>query len=196
MWTRPLNFIFYYAGWFACILGPAWNRPLGGAFIALGLVGCHLALARRRRDELELMLWAGGIGLVVDTLQIALGMLSFPVGSLVAWLPPPWLIVLWVQFAATFHYSMRWLQGRPVLAALFGIIGGPLAFDAGRRLGVVEFHTAVWPTLLSLALVWGAVMPTFMWIAARQSGREGLGEYRSFDALAYARRWNFTSRSS
>ena len=176
--AQGLNFILYYAGWFACILGPAWGYPWTGTLIALALIAAHLGLARRRRDELELMLWSGAIGTAMDTLQIAIGTLYFPIGSVVSWLPPPWLIVLWIQFAATFHFSMRWLKGRPWIAALFGAVGGPLAFAAGRRLDVVQFHAAVWPSLLSLAVVWGAVMPLLLAIAARHAGREGLGEYR------------------
>lgn len=173
-----LNFLIYYAGWFACILGPAWGYPWTGTAIAVVLIACHLALARRRGDEATLMLWAMGVGLVVDTAQIALGALRFPVGSLVAWLPPPWLVVLWAQFAGTFHFSMSWLKGRPWTAAAFGAVGGPLAFYAGQRLGVVEFAPSVWPSLLSLAVAWAVAMPLLLGRAARQDGQEGVGQYR------------------
>ncbi len=173
-----LNFALYYAGWFACILGPAWGYPWTGTAIAVALIACHLALARRRRDEIELMVWAMALGTVLDTVQIALGALRFPVGSVVAWLPPPWLIVLWAQFAATFHFSMGWLKGRPWTAAAFGAVGGPLAFLAGRRLGVVEFHPETWPSLLSLAVVWALALPLLLHLAARQEGPDGVGQYR------------------
>jgi len=175
--ARALNFILYYAGWFACILGPASGYPWTGTLLALALIGVHLALARRARDELELMLWAAAVGTVSDTLQIALGTLRYPIGSVVAWLPPPWMVLLWMQFAATVNYSMHWLARRPWTAALFGAIGGPLAFIGGARLGVVVFHPAVWPSLLSLALVWAVAMPLLLAIAARHDGREGRGEY-------------------
>lgn len=178
MTGNAVNFALYYAGWFACILGPAWGYPWTGTLIALALIAAHLSLARRRRDEIELMLGAALIGLVVDTAQIGLGTLRYPVGPLVSWLPPPWLIVLWMQFAGTFHFSMRWLKRRPALAALFGAIGGPLAFAAGRRLGVVEFVPAIWPSLLSLAVAWAVAMPLLLRLAARHDGHEGCGEYR------------------
>lgn len=178
MTGAALNFLIYYAGWFACILGPAWGYPWTGTALALVLIGVHLALVRRRRDELALMLWAAGIGTAVDTVQIAVGALRFPVGSLNPALPPPWLVVLWAQFAATFHFSMSWMKGRPVIAALFGAVGGPLAFLAGWRLGVVELQPSLWGSLASLALAWAGVMPLLMRIAARQDGRDGCGEYR------------------
>jgi hypothetical protein len=83
-----------------------------------------------------------------------------------------------MQFAATAHYSMRWLKRRPWTAALLGAIGGPLAFDAGRRLGVVQFHPALWPSVVTLAVVWAIAMPLLLRIAVRHDGREGCGEYR------------------
>lgn len=177
---RAVNFALYYAGWFACVLGPAWGYPWTGTAIALVLIGCHLGLVHRRRDELVLMGTAALFGTVVDTLQIAAGLLRFPTGTLLGFLPPPWLIVLWAQFAATFHYSMQWLKGRPWTAALFGALGGPLAFIAGQRVGVVAFHPAAWRSLLSLAVVWSIAMPLLLAVAARQNGREGIGQYRAW----------------
>lgn len=178
--SRAVNFALYYAGWFAAVLGPAWGYPWTGTAVALALLGCHLALVHRRRDELVLMAAAALFGTVVDTLQIAAGLLRFPTGTLFGWLPPAWLIVLWAQFAATFHFSMRWLKGRPWLAALLGAVGGPLAFAAGHRVGVVAFHPAAWRSLLSLAAVWAVAVPLLVGLAARQDGRAGVGQYRSW----------------
>jgi len=180
---RAVNFALYYAGWFAAILGPAWGYPWTGTLIALALIGCHLALARRPGNELTLMVAAAAVGTVVDSIQIAAGLLVFPSAGRLGFLPPAWLVVLWAQFAATFHFSMQWLKGRPWLAALFGAVGGPLAFLAGRKLGVVEFHPDVWPSLLSLAVVWSAVLPLLLGLAARQRG-DGIGEYRRWRRVA------------
>ena len=177
---RSLNFALYYAGWFACVLGPAWGYPWAGTAVALALIGCHLALVHRRRDEILLMAVAASFGTVVDALQMGAGLLRFPTGTLFGFLPPPWMIVLWAQFAATFHFSMQWLKGRPWTAALCGAIGGPLAFVAGKRMGIIAFHPAEWRSLLSLAVVWAGALPLLMSIANRQHGREGCGQYRSW----------------
>lgn len=181
---RVANFGLYYAGWFACVLGPTWGWPWTGTAIAVALIGCHLVLVERRRDELALLLAAAAIGTAADTAQIALGLLRFPGGTLFGWLPPAWLIVLWAQFAATFHFSLSWMKGRPGTAALLGAVGGPLAFLAGHRLGIVDFHPAWWPSLLALALIWAAVLPLLVAIAARQDGRDGVGRYRGLGVSA------------
>ena len=59
-----------------------------------------------------------------------------------------------------------------LLSALFGALGGPLAYWAGVRLGASTFH---WPLLSSLALL--AVVWAFLWtgvmaVAARQTVRQ------------------------
>jgi hypothetical protein len=178
MTAGALNYLLYQVGWFACILGAAWGHAWAGTCLGLLVVAAHLTLARRRRDELDLALWTAAIGVAVDTTQIGLGTLRFDAGTIVAWLPPPWLVVIWMQFAMTFHYSLRWLNGRPSRAALFGGVGGPLAFYAGRQLGVVDLHPDLWPSLMSLAVLWSLAMPASMWLSGRQARRDGAGEYR------------------
>lgn len=185
-----VNYLLYEAGWFACILGAAWEHVAVGTVLGALAIAAHLGLARRRGDALVLVLWTAAIGVVVDTTQIALGTLRFDAGSVVAGLPllflerlpPLWLVLIWAQFAMTFHFGLRRLRDRPVAAVLFGAVGGPLAFLAGRRLGVVELHPALWPSLLSLALTWSIAMPAALWLAVRQRDRPGIAAYRGISA--------------
>ena len=44
-----------------------------------------------------------------------------------------WLILLWMQFAATLRFSLRWLTERTMAAVLFGAIG-----DANPHYGEVS----------------------------------------------------------
>ena len=55
-------------------------------------------------------------------------MLAFDTGRVVPWLAPPWPIPLWLQFATLLRFSLRWLDRRPALAVLVGLVGGPMAF--------------------------------------------------------------------
>jgi len=173
-----LNYVLYQLGWFACVLGAAWGHPWIGSALGVVPIVVHVALAERRADALVLALWTGAVGLAADTLQIALGTLRFDVGTITATLPPPWLVLIWAQFAMTFHFGLRWLQLRPLRAALFGALGGPLAFLAGGRLGVVTLHPALWPSLVGLAIVWAAAIPAAVALAERQRDRPGIAAYR------------------
>ena len=108
--TRFINFLLYQLGWFCCVLGAAWQFPWLGMSIALGLLGIHFWLVTDRVNQLKLVLVAAGVGFVIDSMQLWVGVFTFPSGVVVEWLPPPWMSVLWMQFATTFQYSMRWLS--------------------------------------------------------------------------------------
>ena len=163
-----VNYVLYQLGWLAAVGGASQGHPWIGMSIALALLAAHLALACHRRSELELVLVAGLTGLIVDSSLVGLGMLSFPSGGVVGWLCPPWIVVMWMQFATTFRYSMRWLVGRPMRAVCFGAIGGPLAYEIGARLGAVILgpHAAA---LVALGLAWSVAVPGLAWFAEREA---------------------------
>ena len=175
--TPFVNFLLYQIGWFCCVLGAAWQYPWTSTSIALGLVGVHFWLATDRATQLRLVLAAAGVGFVIDSTQLWMGVFTFPSGVVVDWLPPPWMSVLWAQFAMTFHYSMRWLSRRYTLSACFGLAGAPLAFFAGERLGAVEFLSPRLTHYALLALLWSVAVPLLIYVSdyllARSPGSPG-----------------------
>lgn len=180
MTSKIVNFLLYQTGWFACVLGAAHGRPWSGAGVALALIGIHLALVRRPGPEAVLVALAGGLGWVLDTAQVQLGLMVFSSGNLVEGLAPLWLVVLWMQFATLLRYGLDWMSGRYVLASALGAVGGPLAFASGARIGAVALHPKLYPSLLSLGVVWAIAMPALLWISDHLGPREGRGEYRVF----------------
>ena len=133
--ARLVNVALYQAGWFACVLGGASGRPWLGAATGLALVLVHLALVERRADEGKFVALAALAGTAIDSAQQAAGTVAFPSGHYAVWLCPVWLTLLWAQFATLPCHSLAWLAGRPIVSALLGAAGGPLAFLAGERLG-------------------------------------------------------------
>ncbi|MDT8440476.1 MAG: DUF2878 domain-containing protein [Desulfuromonadales bacterium] len=177
--TNLLNVGLYQLGWFSCVLGAAWGHPLAGAALAVLLLLAHLYLVVERPAELQLMLAACLIGVGVDSLQQGLGLFTFrPDPAWPFWLPA-WVFVIWAQFATLFHYALRWLAGRDLLAALFGLVGGPLAYWGGIRLGAASFGENPPLTLAVLALVWALVTPTLLWLSHTRFTACGL--YRLFN---------------
>lgn len=171
--SLALNFLAFQVGWFACVLGAANGVAWIGVLAVLAAAALHLARARRPGAELRLLLTATTLGLVLDSLLLATGWVAYP-GSFAGgqWLPalaPYWLVAMWALFATTLNVSMGWLRGRPLLAALFGAVGGPLSYWAGARLGAMEL---LQPTLAlaALAVIWGLAMPLLMRLAERFDG--------------------------
>ena len=157
-YTSLLNYLFYQAGWFACVLGAAAARPWAGFLVAAALIGAHLWLSSGRRRDIGRIAVAVTVGSVVEAIQIAAGTYQFTSGTVYAALPPPWLLIMWAQMATTFDFSLRPIVGRPVAAVVFGALGGPLAFVAGERLGAVTLQRPLVPGLILLSVTWAAAM--------------------------------------
>ena len=171
--TKILNVTFYEIGWFFCVLGGAWDYPLAGALFALALCAVHLFLSKSRSSEAKLMLTACLLGVIIDSAQQALGLFTFKSNqNWVLWLPP-WVFVIWAQFATLFRYALFWLKGRYFLAALFGSLGGPLAYWAGIRLGAASFGPDPVAAILCLGVVWAVVIPALCYISCLIDDKEG-----------------------
>ena len=176
--TQLVNYTLYQVGWFACVLGAASHRPWTGFLIAMVLVGVHVALSVERSLEVRLVVLAAAVGAVVEMVQIAAGTYCFTSGNLTDALPPPWLLVMWGQFATTFRYSVRPVITRPIRAALFGAVGGPLAFLAGERLGAVTLLPPLTYGLLRLSVGWAIALLVFSAVVRRLAPEPGAGYRR------------------
>ena len=162
-----VNYALYQIGWFACVWGAASHRPWTGCLIALALVGVHLTLSIERFIEVRLIALATAVGAIVETFQIAAGTYRFTSGTVIDALPPVWLLTMWAQFATTFRHSLRTVISRPPQAALFGAIGGPIAFLAGERLGAVTLLEPLMHGLLRLSISWALALVVFSAVVRR-----------------------------
>jgi Protein of unknown function (DUF2878) len=164
-----VNFMAFQIGWFACVLGAAWGRPWIGTAIAAAVVALHLWCVARPGQELRLIAAALAIGLAWDSLLMNLGLVTFQSGFPLEYAAPQWILALWALFATTLNVSLRWLQGRWLVAALLGAAAGPLSYWAGMRLGALVLPELL-PALLALAVGWGAMTPLLLVVARRFNG--------------------------
>ncbi len=178
--TTLLNYCLFQAGWFICVLGAASGWPQLAALIGLALVLMHLVLVGNPLREGMLLVLSLALGLLVDAIHIRTGVLSFPLGSLHPGLPPPWILVLWLQFAMTLHYSLAWLNGRYLIGALLGAVSGPLAYWAGVRFGAAGFGEDLFRCLLQIGVLWGLVMIILLWAAEKTAASAAAGRYPLF----------------
>ena len=172
--SKLINATLYEVGWLCCVLGASWGYPVTGGLLALSLVGIHLWLASSRKSEALLILSACLLGVIVDSSQQALGLFTFKTEpGWPLWLPL-WVFVIWAQFATLFHYALYWLKDRYLFAGVFGLIGGPLAYWAGIRMGAASFGENPTITIIVLALVWAAVIPALVRLSVVFDEKEGV----------------------
>lgn len=164
-----VNFVTLELAWLACVLGGANDRALAGTLVATAVIGLHLFLAERPRAEALLIAAVAGIGLTWDSVLVALGLFSYPTGSFAPGLAPYWIVAMWAVFATSLNLSLSWLKGRPWLAVCVGLVGGPLSYLAGERLGGVQIAD----TTLALgaqAIGWAVLLPLLAHLATRLNG--------------------------
>ena len=161
---KVINVVLFQAAWFAAVLGAARGMLWLGPLSMIPVLAVHLALQENRRGEVKLLLATGLIGFLIDTTFVAGGVFT-PLQHLFPRpFSPPWMVCLWLNFAATLNVSMAWLRGRYILAAAFGAVGGPFAYYSGARLGATEALPSQ-GGLLVLAIGWGVMTPVLVWLA-------------------------------
>lgn len=177
--TTLVNYAAYQIGWIAAVGGAALGAGAAGAGVAGALTLAHVALARARGPEVVLVAVALLTGIVVETWQIQGGTYRLLAGARPGGLPPLWLLALWAQFATTFRFSLTSVLRRPLAAAAFGAIGGPVAFLAGERVGAVVLWAPVWPGVVRLVTAWALALLWLSWCTRRVDARWPGAAYRA-----------------
>lgn len=163
-WT---TLVAHQATWFTAVIAAGTGLTWPGVVAVALFCAWRLAVSHHVRLEIRLGVLALGIGLLLESLWTGSGLLAYstsgPTGGV-----PAWILALWVGFALTVVPLLGMLHARPVMAALFGALGGPLAYwGAGQGWGSVQFAEPHALSLLAVAAGWAAAMPMLTMIAHR-----------------------------
>lgn len=160
------NVALFQAAWLACVLGAANGWPWAGIAVALAAIGISVMASGKPRTVMALVLVSGIIGLCVEVLLIGTGVARYASGGPLSWAPPAWLLTIWLAFGTLPAVSLSWLERRPILAAVLGAIGGPVAYAGGAALGGMMISP---PDLglVAIAAAWAVATPLLMLVARR-----------------------------
>lgn len=167
-----VNFVVFELAWLACVVGAAEGTPWAGPLVVAAAVALHLRFARQPFDEIMLIVACALIGAAFDSLLVAARLVSYDAGQVSDLLAPYWIVAMWMLFATTLNVSMRWMRGRPLLAASFGFVGGPAAYLAGQALGGINLDQQS-AALVALATGWAAMMPVLVRLSEILDGMPG-----------------------
>lgn len=162
-----INALGFQLAWWALVASVATGHEVAALALGALLGAAHLRYGcPRPKREMGLAAAAFLVGLCVDSLLQAAGVITFHGASLGPW-SPVWLWMLWALFGLTLDASMAFLQRRHgSLSAVLGGIFGPLSYLAGAKLGAATLE----PTplnLLALALAWAIALPLLVGLARR-----------------------------
>ena len=164
------NLLLFQLGWFACVLGGAYDQVFIGSMIAIAVIVYHLYRATDAVQELRLLTLAMITGLVFESIVSSLGLARYSHGQALDFIAPLWMILMWPLFATTLNLSMRWLKGlAPLLIALVGALFAPLAYYSGNRLGAVEYDYLIL-SMGIIAIAWAVLLPALVRISLNLDG--------------------------
>lgn len=161
------NLLAFQAGWFATVLGAAHGLAWLGPVAVVVAIALHLTLTPQRLTELRLLMVAAGWGLILEHALLYAGLIRYAGDP--AWVPL-WMLALWPLFATTLNVSLAWFQSRLPLAALAGVLAGPLAYAAGETLGAIELQG---PALWVIAAICALAFPGLLAVARQGEARKG-----------------------
>lgn len=177
------NFLLFQLGWFACVLGGAYDQAIPGSVIAIFIIAFHIYRAAEMMKEIQLLMFALIIGFAFESIVTLQGLAQYSHGQPLTAIAPFWMILMWPLFATTLNLSMRWLKNlAPLLTAVIGAIFAPLAYYAGNRLGAVTYDN-IMLSMSVIAIAWALLLPSLVRISLRLDGyrvpavRPGTGGY-------------------
>lgn len=133
-----INFCGFQALWWATVLGTSMAKPWIGPSVMMVWIVWHFTSLKRADilPELALLVITIVVGMSLDSALVSTGFIEFPLHTH-DYQVPLWMGLIWAGFGMTFRHSLGWLRGRYWLAALLGVIGGPVAYVAGETFGVI-----------------------------------------------------------
>ena len=167
-----INTVVFQVAWLSSVVGAASEMPWLGPVTVSIAIAIHLRFARKPFEEVLLLLICALIGVVFDSVLVAAGWVTYTAGLFSAYFAPYWIITMWMLFATTLNVSMRFLRGKPRLAAAFGFYGGPTSYLAGQALGGIVLTNQI-AALLMLAIGWAIIMPVLMRVSESLDGMPG-----------------------
>jgi len=161
--NKWINFAGFQLVWWLSILFG--NLAIGVALAALSL---HFLFHSRPFSEMATVFCAAILGFSIDSWLTLTGFFQFDGRD---GIPPLWLFMLWMGFAATLRQSLSFFTDRYMLASALGGVGGSSTYIAAAELGAVQLDWGLLNSFLALTIVWSFLFPLLVFLSHLLSQR-------------------------
>ncbi len=170
MLLKVVNYLFFNFLWPACIFGAAAQVWWPGALLLAAFFLWHWLSGSTVRGDWKLVLIIVPLGIVVDTLWIRLGLLSFATPWPSPDFAPLWIVVLWAGLALALNHCLLWMQRRLWFTAGFFLLASPFSYWCGSKFEAVTWLAPDWQVVLATGLSWAVLMPLLLSLATKLRG--------------------------
>lgn len=166
-----LHFSVYYIVWFTALVTASRDEYWLGTLICLPLLVMQIAWQYHVEKTLKHVLRIVAVILVVttvvDTVLLHLHVMTYKGNIFNNLLTPPWIMVLWVEFAIVMHALSEPMWRRYYFLGVVSLAAFPMAYTIGAKIGAVELHHGVW-SLVVFGVVWAVLLPLILYDHARR----------------------------
>jgi len=165
MTKKIINFLFFHFMWPACVLGAAYGLWWPGVLLLAIFSLWHGLSGVAQRGDLRLVMLMLVAGIVIDTLWIQYGVLSYTTAWPWAAIAPIWIAALWVALALAINHSLLWLQQHRLWVSLTLLVLSPFSYYCAAQLGAVEWLLPAWQVVLATGVSWAIWIPIVLTLA-------------------------------
>lgn len=154
------SFIWYYIGWFGCVYLGKYGFSKWSLFFPLLLVTLLLIWRQLSLKMTGLLVCLAAPGMIFDALMAANGRIIFVSSN--DGILPYWLISIWLLFLFVIPVMVPIFYPRLWVAAILGVVFGPLSYASGVGVGVLTFQGPL--SVYCYAGFWGLYFPLSVYI--------------------------------
>jgi hypothetical protein len=163
------NLLLFKVGWLALVMGAAAGMAWAGLLVGGAVVIAHLLSSKDFEKELWFLTMTLFVAIGWENLLVSSGALTYASSEIAFGAAPAWILMLWLVFATTMNVGMQWLRGFWMFPVGAGLIGGPLSFYVGAKLGAVQFSDPIL-ALVFISIGWALLLPCVVVISKAFDG--------------------------
>jgi hypothetical protein len=153
----------------ACYQGAMRGVPwLGMAMFALELI-VLLPLMLGKQQRVLIATAIAAIGLVLDTLLIAVGIYSVETSArwiLPSPICPEWILALWLNFGLVMPNYLAMMKGRHIVSGLVGFVYAFMVYGGAARNNIIALPNYGMTGVAIIAITWAILVPLmYMYVA-------------------------------
>lgn len=149
-----LNIILLNLLWFASVLGASNNLLWPAVVFLILLLSVSYIYVGFTKLDLRIILFSLLTGILLDGFLMSHEMVIYnsKFHELI-YLPPFWILILWIGFGASIKTGLQWLARKPVIGGIFMLIGAPISYLSAEKLNAVTVPE-LWPAMVVIGAGW------------------------------------------
>lgn len=155
-----VNAVGFQIAWFICVQG----NNLNAALATIALLGLHQLVFRINLKVWPLLIAFGLIGYLGDSVIAKVVQIEY--SENLNPLAPLWLLGLWLCFATTLNYSMKWLFKTPYLTIFVALLVVPISYLAGINLSESTLSGSYVMFYISEGMWWAVLLIVYQKLTA------------------------------